>query len=74
MSITTRVKRIIAEHLNLSPEDIAVTSDISAYGPDSLDLVEIVFLLEEEFGIDISDEACKSLKTVGDIIAFVEKS
>lgn len=73
--ILDKVKAVIVEQLNVDEdlvvEDASFIDDLSA---DSLDIVELVMALEEEFGISIPDEEAESIKTVGDAIAFIAKS
>ena len=72
-SIEERVKDIIVEHLGVNLDQ--VTSEarfIEDLGADSLDTVEIVMAFEEEFGIEVSDEDAEKLRTVGDVIKFIE--
>ncbi len=73
--IMEKVKSVIVEQLNvdedLVTEDASFVDDLSA---DSLDIVELVMALEEEFGISIPDEEAENIKTVGDAIAFIEKA
>ncbi len=76
MNPLIRVKRVLAQQFNISPREedgLTPASLIAEYDPDSLDMIEIAMALEEEFLIDFPDEACASLKTVGDIVDFVEK-
>lgn len=76
MNTLGQVKDIIRDQLQLDQQDvdsIIMESQLSKLGADSLDTVEIAFAVEEEFNIDVSDEACESFKTVGDIVAYVEK-
>ncbi|MDZ4169352.1 MAG: acyl carrier protein [Coriobacteriia bacterium] len=72
--IMSKVKAVIVEQLNvdddLVTEDASFVDDLSA---DSLDIVELVMALEEEFGISIPDEEAENIKTVGDAIAYIEK-
>jgi len=70
MSIEEKVIEIITEQLN---EKVYVNSNIVDAGADSLDAVEIVMEIEEEFEIEIPDEDADKFKTVGDIINYVEK-
>ncbi len=69
-----KLKDIIVDHLQLKREDITkdsrIVEDLNA---DSLDVVEMVMDLEDEFGVSVPDEAVTDLKTVGDIVNFVEK-
>ena len=72
-SIAEQVKSIVAEQLGVKEEE--VTNDASFVedlGADSLDTVELVMALEEEFETEIPDEEAEKLKTVGDAIKYVE--
>ena len=72
-SIAEQVKSIVAEQLGVKEEE--VTNDASFVedlGADSLDTVELVMALEEEFGLEIPDEEAEKLQTVGDVIKYVE--
>ncbi|MCL2672492.1 MAG: acyl carrier protein [Clostridiales bacterium] len=68
-----QVRALIAQQLNLNEEEITresrLVDDLHA---DSLDIVELVMSLEEEIGNEISDDELSKLKTVGDIVAYVE--
>ncbi len=72
-SIEEKVRRIIEEKLSVSPDQITVSAkfaeDLKA---DSLDTVELVMALEDEFGLDIPDEEADKIKTVGDAIKYIE--
>ena len=69
-----KVKDIIAKQLSVKPEEIKNDSNIAEeLGADSLDLVEILMSLEDEFGISIPDEAIPQIKTINDVVAFIEK-
>ena len=68
-----KVKDIIAKQLSVKPEEIKNDSNIAEeLGADSLDLVEILMSLEDEFGISIPDEAIPQIKTINDVVAFIE--
>lgn len=68
-----KVRKLIAEQLNLKEDSITPNSRIvEDLGADSLDMVEMLMALEEEFGVSISDEKANELKTIGDIVAFLE--
>ncbi len=69
-----RVKEIIAKELEVSPDQLtADASFIDDLGADSLDTVELVMALEEEFGIDIPDEDADKIRTVGDVMSYLQK-
>ena len=69
------VREIIANQLSVKPEDVKDDSNIAEdLGADSLDLVEILMALEDEFGISIPDEAIPQIKTIKDVVAFIENN
>lgn len=73
--IADRVKKIVVEHLGVEEDKVAeAASFIDDLGADSLDTVELVMAFEEEFNIEIPDEAAKDIQTVGDAVSFIEKS
>ncbi len=72
--IFTKISEIIAQELSVSKEEIALETHLQDdLGADSLDAVELVMTIEEEFEIAIPDDETQNLKTVGDIVRFVEK-
>jgi acyl carrier protein len=74
MSIEARVRSIIADQLGITEEEIKPESKfIEDLGADSLDIVELVMALEEEFGLDIPDEDADKLKTVGDALNYLQQ-
>ena len=73
MSIEARVRSIIADQLGITEEEIKPESKfIEDLGADSLDIVELVMALEEEFGLEIPDEEADKLKTVGDAMNYLK--
>ncbi|MCM8801157.1 MAG: acyl carrier protein [Candidatus Omnitrophica bacterium] len=73
MSVQDKVRAIIAEQLGVKPEEVTEdASFIEDLGADSLDTVELVMALEEEFGIEIPDEEAEKITTVGDAIKYIE--
>lgn len=73
--IKEKVTEIIANQLSVPADKIKESTNIAEeLGADSLDLVEILMSLEDEFGISIPDEAIPNIKTIGDIVAFIEKN
>jgi len=74
MDIQERVKKIIAEHLHLDENKVVPGALlVENLGADSLHVVEIVMKVEEEFGIEVSDDDLEKLKTVGDVIEYIIK-
>ena len=70
-----RVKKIVVEHLNVEADKVVeAASFIEDLGADSLDTVELVMAFEEEFGVEIPDDAAETILTVGDAIGFLEKN
>lgn len=68
-----KVKKLLAEQLNVNIEKISATSKvIEDLGADSLDVVEMLMTLEDEFNVTVSDEESVSLKTVGDIVKLID--
>lgn len=72
-SVADKVKKIVVEQLGVSEDQVTSEAKfIEDLGADSLDQVELVMALEEEFGSDIPDEDAEKLTTVGDAIKYVE--
>ena len=71
--VADRVKKIVVEHLGVEADKVTEdASFIDDLGADSLDIVELVMALEEEFGLDIPDEEADKLKTVGDAMNYLK--
>lgn len=69
-----KVKELLAAQLNISKDKIQDDSKlVEDLGADSLDIVEMLMTLEDEFGVSISDEDALNLKTVADIVSYIEK-
>lgn len=72
--VSEKIKQIIAEQLGVKLEEIkSESSFIDDLGADSLDTVELVMALEEEFNIEIPDEDAEKMATVGDAIRYIEE-
>jgi len=73
--IADRVKTIVVKHLGVDADKVKQeASFIDDLGADSLDTVELVMAFEEEFGIEIPDDAAEHIQTVGDAVKFIEKT
>lgn len=73
-AVQDRVRAIIAEQLGVKLEEVTDTASfIEDLGADSLDTVELVMALEEEFGIEIPDEDAEKMVTVGDAIKYIDQ-
>lgn len=73
MDIFKQVKKILCDQLDLEEEQVNEDSEvIDDLGADSLDIVDLVMTLEEEFDTEIPDEDIENLKTVGDIVKYIE--
>lgn len=72
-TIEQRVKDIIVEQLGVKPDQVTTDAKfIEDLGADSLDIVELIMALEEEFGYEIPDEEAEKLLTVGDVVKYIE--
>lgn len=68
-----KVREMICDQLDLEPE--TVTEDsliIEDLGADSLDIVDLVMTIEEDLGVEVPDEAIEQIRTVGDVVKFIE--
>lgn len=73
MDIFEQVKKILCDQLDLEEEQVNEDSEvIDDLGADSLDIVDLAMTLEEEFDTEIPDEDIENLKTVGDIVKYIE--
>jgi acyl carrier protein len=71
-AIQPKVKEVIVEQLGVDPERVKLeASFIDDLGADSLDIVELVMAMEEEFGIEIPDDDAEKLKTVQDVCTYL---
>jgi acyl carrier protein len=70
-----RVKKIVVEHLGVEADKVTDgASFIDDLGADSLDTVELVMAFEEEFGVEIPDDAAETILTVGDAVKYIDKA
>ncbi len=72
-SVEERVRKIIVEQMDVNPDQVTLDAKfIEDLGADSLDVVELVMALEEEFGSEIPDEEAEKLVSVGDVVKYIE--
>lgn len=70
-----KLRTILVEQLGIAPENVTEDAKlVEDLGADSLDVVEIVMALEEEWGIDIPDEESEKLSTVGDVVRYLDQN
>lgn len=68
-----RIREYLADQLDVDPEKITMSSDIvEDFGADSLDVIDMVTTLSDEFGVDIPDEDIEGFHTIGDVVKYVE--
>ena len=73
MSTFEQVKKIVKEQLGVEEEEIQMGSTfVDDLGADSLDIVELIMAFEEEFNIEIPDEKAEKIKTVEDVVKYIE--
>lgn len=71
--IETKVKGIIVKQLGVKEDDVALDkSFVDDLGADSLDIVELVMAMEDEFGFEIPDEEAENIRTVGDAVQYIQ--
>jgi len=74
MNLESRVTDLIVEQLGVSKDEIVMNASfIDDLGADSLDIVELVMSMEEEFDLEIPDEDAEKIQTIGDAIAYLEE-
>jgi acyl carrier protein len=74
MTVTEKVKKMIVDQLGVSESEVIPEAKfIDDLGADSLDIVELIMALEDEYGIEIPDEDAEKIETVGDAIRYIEE-
>ena len=69
-----RIREYLADQLDVEPEKITPDSDIvEDFGADSLDVIDMITTLSDEFGVEIPDEDIENFRTVGDVVSYVEE-
>ena len=75
MSTFEKVRDIVVEQLGVEADDVAIESTfIDDLGADSLDIDELILAFEEEFGLEIPDEAAEKIKTVQDVVSYIDQN
>ena len=75
MSVAEKVKSIIVEQLGVEADEVTPAASFTEdLGADSLDIVELVMAFEEEFGVEIPDDAAEKINTVGDANKYIEEN
>lgn len=73
MSTFDQVKKIVVEQLGAEPDEVQMSSTfVDDLGADSLDIVELIMAFEEEFNIEIPDEKAEKIKTVEDVVKYID--
>lgn len=75
MATFDKVRDIVVDQLGVEADEINIDSTfIDDLGADSLDIVELIMAFEEEFGIEIPDEAAEKIKTVQDVVSYIDQN
>jgi len=74
MSVFEKVKAIIVDQLGVEEDEITLDTTFTDLNADSLDIVELIMALEEEFDLDIPDEDAEKIRTVGDAVNYIKEN
>ncbi len=75
MNVFETIRDILADQLSIDPESLTMETDmLNDLDADSLDVVDVVMSLEDEFGIEIPDDAIEGMRLVGDLVKYVEEN
>lgn len=68
-----KIRKILCEQLDLEEDDVTLESNIAEdLGGDSMDVVDLIMSIEDEFGIEVPDDQVENIKIVGDIVNYIE--
>lgn len=74
MGVFDKVKSIVVDQLGVEEEGISLETSFAELNADSLDIVELIMALEEEFDLDIPDEDAEKIRTVGDAVSYIKEN
>ncbi|AFV03175.1 MAG: acyl carrier protein [Dehalobacter sp. 4CP] len=74
MDVYEKVKAIVIDQLGVGEDEITPTTTFQALNADSLDIVELVMALEEEFNLDIADEEVENIQSIADVVKYVQEN
>lgn len=69
-----KLAKIISEQFEISPEEITMDTTVDDLGADSLDLIDLVMSIEDEFTVEVPDTAMEELNSVGDMVEFIDNN
>ncbi len=73
--VETKVREIVCEQLGVAEDEVSANASFTEdLGADSLDIVELVIALEEEYDLEISEEDAEKIRTVGDVVGYIESN
>ncbi len=74
MDYLNKIRGIVAEQLGIKPESITTETSFDELDADSLDVVEVIMALEDEFGIEIPDEVAEKMKNIGSVVDYISEN
>lgn len=74
MGVFEKVKSIVVDQLGVDEDEITLETSFAELNADSLDIVELIMALEEEFDLDIPDEEAEKIRTVGDAVNYIKEN